>query len=359
MDRRLPMIALGFAALLLGLGARAEEPAAPIAPPQGEELEKLKAAFRRPEAPPPAPKRNPPTPEKIALGETLFFDPRLSRDQAQSCASCHDPDRRWSDGLARASGFQGERLPRRTPGLMNAAWGLAFQWDGRAETLEAQARMPITAPNEMNMDMTLLTERLRAVAGYAPLFEAAFGPAPEDGALIDETRILDALASFQRSLVSERAPFDAWIEGEEEAIGPEARRGFALFAGPARCSACHSGWRFTDDSFHDIGLKLDPEAAEPDLGRGAFVPPEVVGLRHAFKTPSLRDLAPEGFHMHDGSLRGIAAVIDHYVEGGEKRESLSFEMRPVPLAAQERADLVAFLESLAAPEAPRAPPPIP
>ncbi len=359
MDMRPLTIALGFGALLLGLEARAEEAPAPLALPQGEALEKLKAAFRRPEAPPPSPKSNPLTPEKARLGEALFFDPRLSRDQARSCASCHDPSRNWSDGLARASGFAGEDLPRRTPGLMNAAWGLAFQWDGRAETLEAQARMPITAPNEMNMEMPLVAERLRAVEGYAPLFEAAFGPASGEGALIDEARILGALASFQRSLISGRAPFDAWIEGEEEALSPEARRGFALFAGPARCSACHSGWRFTDDSFHDIGLKLDPEAAEPDLGRGAFVPPEVVALRHAFKTPSLRDLAPEGFHMHDGSLRGLEAVIDHYVEGGEKRESLSFEMRPIPLEAQDRADLVAFLESLSAPEAPRAPPPTP
>ena len=140
-----------------------------------------------------------------------------------------------------------------------------------------------------------------------------------------------------------RPRFDRWIKGEEEAIGPDARRGFALFTGKANCAACHSGWRFTDDSFHDIGLRADD-----DLGRGKFVPPSVTAMRYAFKTPSLRDLRMQGPYMHDGQLSSLDAVIEHYVKGGERRPSLSFEMKPVELSVQERRYLTAFLESLAA-----------
>ena len=301
------------------------------------DLDTLKARFRRPEGVP-HPKANPPTPEKVALGKALFFDPRLSRSGSVSCGTCHNPSLGWSDGLPRAVGFGMAPLPRRTPPVRNLAWGAAFQWDGRADSLEAQARMPITAPDEMNMSMDLVVERLKAVPGYAPLFRDAFGDEP-----VEARTITAALAAFQRTLVSGEAPFDRWIAGKADAIGSEARRGFALFTGKAGCAACHSGWRFTDDGFHDIGLK-----AGDDLGRGKFAPPSVTAMRHAFKTPSLRDLRMQGPYMHDGQLGSLDAVIEHYVKGGERRPSLSFEMKPVELSAQERRDLTAFLESLAA-----------
>ncbi len=307
-------------------------------PLSSADLAALKQKFRRPAATP-FPKGNPFTEEKAALGKSLFFDPRLSRSGSVSCATCHNPSLGWSDGLGKAVGFEMKPLARRTPPVRNLAWGAAFQWDGRADTLEMQARMPITAPDEMNMTMDLVVERLKAAPGYGPMFQRAFGG--DDP--ISARTITAALATFQRTLVSREAPFDRWIAGDETAIGPDARRGFELFNGKARCAACHSSWRFTDDSFHDIGL-----TATADLGRGKFAPPSVVAMRNAFKTPSLRDLRMQGPYGHDGQLKDLGAVIEHYAKGGEKRESLSFEMKPVELSDRERRELVAFLDSIRA-----------
>lgn len=304
--------------------------------PSAGELAALKQRFRRPDSIP-HPKANPHSEEKERLGQMLFFDPRLSRSGSVSCGTCHNPSFGWSDGLPKAVGFGMAELPRRTPHVRNLAWGAAFQWDGRAPTLEAQAKMPLTAPDEMNMTMDLVVERLKAVSGYAPLFQAAFeGEDP-----ITARNVTAALATFQRTLVSEVAPFDRWIDGDESAIGTDAKRGFALFTGKAKCSACHSSWRFSDDSFHDIGLKTSE-----DVGRGKFAPPSVVAMQNAFKTPSLRDLRLQGPYMHDGQLRTIDDVIEHYAKGGEKRPSLSAEMKVVDLTDRERRELVAFLETL-------------
>lgn len=322
---------------------------APTGLASADELAASKAKFRRP-ASTPFPKANPHSAEKEALGKALFFDPRLSRSGSMSCGTCHNPSFGWSDGLPRAVGFGMAPLPRRTPHVRNLAWGAAFQWDGRAPSLEAQARMPLTAPDEMNMTMDLVIERLKAVPGYAPLFRSAFDE--EDP--ISARNVAAALATFQRTLVSPEAPFDRWIEGEEEAIGADAKRGFALFTGKARCSACHSSWRFSDDGFHDIGLR-----ATADLGRGKFAPPSVVAMQHAFKTPSLRDLRLQGPYMHDGQLQTLGEVIEHYAKGGETRPSLSFEMRAVALSERERRDLVAFLETLTAAPSPVALPLLP
>ncbi|MCK0197914.1 tryptophan tryptophylquinone biosynthesis enzyme MauG [Ancylobacter sp. 6x-1] len=321
------------------------------APPElaGEAVRSTKAAFRRP-ADTPFPGTNPFSPEKEALGKALFFDPRLSRSGSVSCATCHNPSLGWTDGLPRAVGFGMEILPRRTPQVRNLAWAAAFQWDGRADSLEMQARMPITAPAEMNMTMDLVIARLKAAPGYAPLFRAAF--AGDDP--LNAGNLLAALATYERTLVSPRAPFDRWIEGDEAAIGPDAKQGFALFIGKAGCSACHSGWRFTDDSFHDIGL-----AVTEDVGRGAFAPPSVTAMQHAFKTPSLRELRMQGPYMHDGQLPDLDAVLEHYARGGEKRPSLSFEMKPLELAADERRALVAFLQTLKAEPVPVALPHLP
>lgn len=303
----------------------------------GAAIESLKARYRRPDFVP-FPKTNPHTPAKEELGKALFFDPRLSRSSSVSCASCHNPSLSWSDGLPRAVGFEMKPLARRTPPVMNLAWGTAFQWDGRAETLEQQARMPLTAPDEMNMTMDMVVERLRATPGYQALFEKAF----EQPTSITPESVTAALATYQRTLVSGRAPFDRWVEGQDDALAPEAKRGFALFTGKARCASCHSTWRMTDDSFHDIGLKGE------DLGRGKFAPPSVVTMQHAFKTPSLRDLRLQGPYMHDGSVQNLDDVIEHYVKGGAKRPSLSSDMRPLELSADERRDLIAFLTSLKA-----------
>lgn len=304
-----------------------------------EALAALKAKYRRPQEIP-FPASNPLTEEKRQLGELLFFDPRLSRAQDQSCASCHDPARSWSDGRARGIGFQGQELARRSPGVLNLAWMAAFMWDGRAHTLEQQALLPITAPEEMNMATELVVERLHEVPAYRQLFARAFAVGDTTSDTITPGNVAVALATFQRTLVSSPAPFDRWIEGDENAISAAAKNGFALFNGKAGCSACHSSWRFTDDSFHDIGLD------STDIGRGRFAPPSVVIMQHAFKTPTLRDLDADGFFMHDGSMRGLEEVIAHYEKGGNPRPSLSHEIHPIELSASERAELIEFLHTL-------------
>lgn len=290
--------------------------------------------YQRPEAIP-APDSNPLTIEKTTLGKALFFDPRLSRDKGMSCATCHSPDHRWSDGRVVPLGSEELEQPRRTPTVMNSAWLKALMWDGRANSLEAQAVLPITTPHEMNYNMDELVQRLGEIKGYRPLFESAYGDAE-----ITTRRIAMALATFQRTLVSNVSSFDRWVEGDDEAISVSAQRGFQVFNNKAQCAACHKSWRFTDDSFHDIGLD------SPDLGRGNTIPVEVTIMQHAFKTPTLRDLPENGPFMHDGSMTNLEQVIKHYEDGGLKRPSLSKEMSPFELTEQQKADLIAFLKTL-------------
>lgn len=282
-----------------------------------------------------SPSYNPLTTEKATLGKTLFFDARLSRDGKMSCATCHAPDKRWSDGRLRPLGAEHVPNARRTPTVLNSAWLTALMWDGRAGTLEAQALLPITTPHEMNFDILALITRLQAIEGYRPLFTQAFGDTA-----INQKRVTQALASFQRTLVSQIAPFDRWVSGDENAISESAKRGFALFNGKAQCVACHSSWRFTDDSFHDIGLRTE------DIGRGAKVPPQVTLMQYAFKTPSLRDLPINGPYMHDGSMLSLEEVIKHYEKGGIDRKSRSLEMKTFELTDQERHTLVEFVKTL-------------
>ncbi len=187
------------------------------------------------------------------------------------------------------------KLGRHSPTIVNAAWGAIFMWDGRLATLEEQALGPIQSAGEMNMPLEQLMERLTAIPEYKPLFDAAF----RDEGMKPKT-LAEAIATYERTVVSERAPFDAWIEGNEKAISEEAKRGFALFNGKALCSACHEGWNFTNDGFQDIGLPSD------DVGRGEFMP-GVIKMQHAFKTPGLREIARRSPYMHDGSLATLEA----------------------------------------------------
>jgi cytochrome c peroxidase len=296
-------------------------------------IEELKAQYRRPESIP-FPKDNPYTVEKAALGKKLYFDTRLSAANLLSCASCHSPAYGWGDGQPRGVGHGMKQLGRRSPTIVNAAFGEIFMWDGRAGSLEEQALGPIRADVEMNLPIDQLLEKLKGIGEYGPLFQAAF---PKEG-MSPET-IAKAIATYERTVVSGRAPFDAWIEGDEKAIGDDAKRGFALFNGKAACMNCHSGWNFTDDSFHDIGL------SDADIGRGKFLP-SIVKMQQAFKTPNLREIGRRGPYMHDGSVATLEAVIDHYDNGGINRPSRSELMKPLALASQEKADLVAFMKTL-------------
>jgi cytochrome c peroxidase len=282
------------------------------------------------------------------LGRTLYFDPRLSQSATVSCATCHNPALSWGDGLPRAVGHAMKTLRRRSPTVLNLAWGELFFWDGRAESLEEQALGPITSPDEMNLTGDELLARLRAVGEYRSLFEAAY---PDEGITLGT--VAKALATFERTLVSAEAPFDRWVKGDETAVSEAAKRGFRLFETKARCASCHSGWRFTDESFHDIGLPGD------DVGRAAVLPGIDV-MRHAFKTPTLRNVARRAPYMHDGSEKDLEAVVDLYVRGGrEKRPSLSDQIEPLDLGKAERRDLIEFLHSLTSedpiPASPRLP----
>lgn len=272
---------------------------------------------------------------RIALGQDLFHDTRLSGDGTRACASCHQPVLGFSDGRARGLGRDGGALQRNTPSLFNVKWGQRFFWDGRAASLEEQARGPLLAANEMAGDFVVMAARLAADPGMPRRFAEAFPAAPE----ISETNILASLAAYERTLDAPKSRFDDWVGGNDGALSAEEKTGFGLFVGRAGCVSCHGGWRFTDDIFHDIGL------AGADPGRGAIAG-GVPGIAQ-FKTPSLRELLKTAPYMHDGSLATLEAVVSHYNKDRIERATLDANIvRDMGLSAEERAALVAFLRSL-------------
>ena len=283
----------------------------------------------------PFPKSNPYSEQKNSLGRTLFFDPLLSKSETRSCASCHSPGLSWADGRPRAIGDRQQPLPLRTPTLLNVAWTPKLGWDGHFRDLEGVAFGPITAVDNMDLSEQELIDRLSAIPGYVDAFNSAFGEAG-----ITRVKIELALATFERTIVSDEAPFDRWIKGDETAISESAKRGFDLFNGKGNCAACHSGWAFTDASFHDIG-----SAVNDDIGRGRLFPTSVK-LQYAFKTPTLRDVARRGPYMHDGSVPTLAAVVELYNLGGIDRPSRADEVHQLGLPESEQADLIAFLRTL-------------
>src|SRR5882672_3827570 len=235
--------AIGFAGISFGAVIVGETRRIDLGAKATPGMDAMKAQYRRP-ATIPFPKENPYTPERAALGKKLYFDTRLSVTSAQSCASCHSPGFGWGDGLAVGVGYGMAKLGRRSPTVVNAAWGGIFMWDGRLANLEEQALGPIQSPGEMNMPIEQLMERLGSIAEYGPLFAAAF-----PGAGLKPETLAQAIATYERTAVSEQAPFDTWIEGNEQAISDEAKRGFVLFNTKAQCSSCHEGWNFTNDGF--------------------------------------------------------------------------------------------------------------
>jgi cytochrome c peroxidase len=300
----------------------------------GADVEALKDAYRRPAMAAPEPPDNPSTAAKVRLGFILFQDRRLSRDASLACVDCHQPEKDWQDGRPRAAGAEGRPLSRRTPPLYDLAWGTSFFRDGRAHSLEAQALAPIEARDEMDQSLEALVGRLEAVAFYRGLFEDAFPEAPD----ITAANIAKAVAAFVRTIGSGETPFDRWIAGNETALDAAAQRGFRLFTSTAGCSACHSGWRLTDDRFHDTGL--------PGTDRGRAAVTQAAADEHAFRTPGLRNVARRAPYMHDGSIASLRAVIDRYADGGVERPTLSRDLHRISLSEDERADLVAFLNSL-------------
>src|SRR4051794_24291513 len=295
----------------------------------------IRAAYRRAPAIP-FPTDNPFSDAKSALGEMLFFDPLLSGSRTRSCATCHNPSLSWADGLPRATGEKQLSMALRSPSLIDVAFGEVLGWDGKLGDLESVAFGPIANPANMNLTEPELIGRLSAIPGYVDAFTRAFG----GGQAVTRGKIELALATFQRTITAGEAPFDRWTGGEETAINAAAKRGFQLFNGKAHCSSCHSGPSFTDGSFHDIGT-----AEKDDIGRGRLFPTSEK-LRYAFKTPTLRDVVRRAPYMHNGSVATLEEVITLYERGGIDRPSRSELIKPFSLAPAERADLLAFLQTL-------------
>jgi cytochrome c peroxidase len=285
---------------------------------------------------------------RAQLGKRLFFDPRLSGSNWISCATCHNPALSWGDGLPKAIGHGMKELTRRTPAIWNLAWAPALFWDGRAASLEEQALGPIAAQAEMNLSLDAMVAKLKKIPQYGPLFANAY---PTEA--ISEQTVAKAIATFERTVISGKAPFDRWVEGDESAVSAEAKQGFVLFNTKANCAACHSGWRLTDDSFHDLGLVGE------DRGRGKLLE-GIEEAQFTFKTPTLRNVDRRAPYMHDGATPTLEAVIDLYGRGGDvRRPSLSPQIKPLHLTVEEEQHLLAFLRTLTSADAPVTVPTLP
>ncbi|MDZ4686146.1 MAG: cytochrome-c peroxidase [Planctomycetaceae bacterium] len=285
------------------------------------------------------PADNPSTPEKIALGKQLYFDPRLSTDDTVSCATCHDPNKGWSNGDAVATGVGGLKGGRNSPTIINSAYYTLQFWDGRAKTLEEQALGPIQNPIEMKMSLDEVVGKVNKIPGYKDQFQKVFGTD------VTAENMARAIAAFERTVLSGDAPFDRFQAGDKTALSESAQRGLKLFNGKANCKACHTGASFTDSAFHNIGLESQDE------GRKALS--KLSGDFCAMKTPTLRDIAKTGPYMHNGSLKTLEEVVAHYNKGGNNNPQQDEEVFPLKLTAQDVADLVTFLrEGLASSQYP-------
>jgi cytochrome c peroxidase len=322
---------------------------------------------------PAVPDDSPMTQAKVELGRHLFYDTRLSEDGTYSCATCHEQERAFSDGKARAVGVTGETHPRGSMSLVNVAYAATLTWSQPYFTsLERQVQLPMfgDTPIELGLrSQAELEDRLRGLSEYEPLFAAAFSGDPERVTLSNVQR---ALASFERSLISGRAPFDRWImDGDEGAMSAAAKRGYVLFNTETfECYHCHGGFAFTDHvvfegqalpqiAFHNTGLyDIDGRGTYPAPNTGV----EAVTFDPAdmgrFKAPTLRNIAVTAPYMHDGSIATLSEVLDHYAAGGRSASGApdagigagnplrSNFVRGFRMTENERADLLAFLGSL-------------
>jgi cytochrome c peroxidase len=285
----------------------------------------------------------PPTPERVRLGRWLFFDARLSGDQTIACATCHQPENGYSEREPHSTGIRGQVGARKAPSILNQAWTVYpnFFWDGRADSLEAQALGPIENPIEMGISHDKMVEQVSAIKGYATYFARAFGT-PE----VTKERVVKAIADFERTQISGDSAWDRWRENRDEsAVSDTVKQGHRIFFGKGGCNQCHLNQNLTDSRFHNVGIGWNAaEKAFADQGRFA-VTKDGVDLG-AFKTPSLRDVSKRPPYMHDGSLPTLRAVVEHYNRGGNKNPSLSARVVPLGLTDQEMDAVVALLEAL-------------
>ena len=320
------------------------------------------------------PPDNPQTAEKIALGQKLFFDGRLSVDGTVACATCHDPQRAFTDGRPTSIGVLGRRGQRNSPTVLNALYNQTQFWDGRAKTLEDQAALPITNPVEMGQpDLEAAVASLAPLPEYQQAFQAVFGRPPNAQDLVR------ALASYERTLTSFDSPFDRFLAGDAEAIDESAKRGWVLFNDRARCNKCHALpdetpdlTNFKDDDFHNIGVlivrhrvvplarkaerlvdsgnvaEVDRAAIQSEMSAlGRFLVTKKEPDIASFKTPGLRNVLVTGPYFHDGSHETLWDVLDHYNKGAGLRDPwLDQDIQPLGLQESELDDLVAFMASL-------------
>jgi cytochrome c peroxidase len=285
--------------------------------------------------------------DKELLGRTLFFDPRLSGSHSIACSNCHNPGFAWGDGLPKAIGTGMKILGRRSPTILNSAWTELLFWDGRAESLEQQALGPIAAPGEMNQALDAMVATVTAIPEYRSLFSRAY-----PGETVSSATVAKAIATFERTIVSGKAPFDEWIEGRENAISEDAKSGFDLFNGKAACAKCHTDWMFSDSGFHDIGI----DGSDP--GRAKHL--HLEAMQNAFKTPTLRNVDRRAPYMHDGSEATLDQVVEFYDRGGKvQRPSLAPEIKALHLNPREKQQLVEFMKTLTSLDAPVAVPAMP
>jgi cytochrome c peroxidase len=319
------------------------------------------------------PADNPQTPEKITLGEKLFFDGRLSADGTVACSTCHDPARAFTDGRATSVGIKGGVGQRNAPTVLNALYNKTQFWDGRAQTLEEQAALPIVNPLEMGQPgMDAAVAAIAGIEEYRQAFQHVFGRAPNG------TDLVRAIASYERTQVSFDSPLDHFIAGDKNAIDASAQRGWNLFNTKARCNKCHAltedqkdVTNFTDHQFHNIGIGIIRhnvvalarqaeqliKSGRPEVIDRAAIATNFSALGRfliskkepdtaAFKTPNIRNILVTGPYFH-GSQETLWDIIDHYNKGdGLQNPYLDQDIQPLALTEPEIDDLVAFLASV-------------
>jgi cytochrome c peroxidase len=310
------------------------------------------------------PVANPITKGKYELGRQLYFDPRVSLDGTVSCATCHNPAKGWTDNMPVSVGIDGQTGSRSAPTVLNTVYGRTMFWDGRAPSLEGQAQGPVQNPIEMGkQSYKVIIERLRKISGYKEQFQKSFGTdVTLDG-------MAKAIATFERvAAISGNSKYDRYKDGDMKALSDSEKRGMVLFGirlspddefktdvalQKGKCTLCHAGFNFTDEEFHNLGVGWVPGEGKAggkfkDLGRWAVEP---YGARYdgsigAFKTPTVRDAEKTGPYMHDGSMKTLEEVVEHYDKGGNVNPYLDKDMKKLNLTAQEKADLVAFMKAL-------------
>jgi cytochrome c peroxidase len=332
----------GAAAVTLLLGSlvvncgTSEPPPPPAPPPSFPAIPRLEAMS--------IPADNPMTVPKVELGKKLYYDERLSGDGKRSCYSCHVEDRGLTDGRPLAIGAFERTLTRSSPTMWNIGYHQEWYWDGRAKTLEGQAKaawsggnMGANGKDGPSMDQVCAT--LNGIAAYRKEFQTVFaGPCTPDN-------VPQALAAFMRTIVSTDSPWIRFRDGDQTAFSEPARRGHQIFDGKAQCTRCHSGALLTDLQFHNVGVGMD--AKEPDLGR--FNVTKQDKDRGAFKTPTLLDVGKSAPYFHNGSVATLEAAVDQMLAGGLKNQWLDkTNLEPVTLTKAERADLLQFLRELTA-----------